>query len=120
MHHFFERELGFLDQFDLRSVFSSRLLPPTSDSADQLRHLIKKSKYFLRNQQRKFSTNLKTLQSGYAGFDWFVSSIFLIMGGKIDRSWSFLSSFAPLLSSGYLWSARLHASVSLLSLYFIS
>ena len=101
-----------LSSYLARISFLFRLIPPTDDSTDQLRHLIKKCNYFLGNQQRQFSSHLKTLQSGYPGFDWFLSSIFLIMGGKVDATWEFLSCFSTLLASGYMWIARFHASVS--------
>lgn len=100
--------------------FYSRLLPPTNDNADQLRYLIKKVRYFLSNQQRQFSTPLHSLLSAYPGFDWFMSSIYLIMGGKVDSTWSFLSSLSSLLSSGYIWMARLHSSVRTILLSYVN
>lgn len=53
-----------------------------------------------------------TLNGDYPGHDWFVSTVFLMMGGDADESWDFLFKFSSLVSSGYLWVRRLHASVS--------
>eukprot|EP00795_Rhopilema_esculentum_P012331 gene12331-2980_t len=46
-----------------------RLIPPTSNASEELKHLLKQCKFFLSCQQRQFSSKLSTLQSDYAGFD---------------------------------------------------
>uniref|UniRef100_UPI00358E1EB6 protein broad-minded isoform X2 n=1 Tax=Myxine glutinosa TaxID=7769 RepID=UPI00358E1EB6 len=45
--------------------------------------------------------------------DWFVSTVFLMAGGNMDRSWHLLCALAPLLATALLWPFRLHASVHL-------
>ena len=47
----------------------------------------------------------------YPCHDWFVSSMFLMMNGNKDKTFSFLFRFSQLLASGFLWPARFHASV---------
>ena len=53
-----------------------------------------------------------SLKHAYTGFDWFASSVFLLMNGNKERSWKFLHKFSTLISSSYLWAQRLHISVS--------
>ncbi|CAF3793816.1 unnamed protein product [Rotaria sp. Silwood1] len=43
----------------------------------------------------------------YPGFDWFSTSIFLLMGCDDVRSWRWLRTFSLLLPAGFLWHARL-------------
>ena len=45
-------------------------------------------------------------------YDWFVSTIFLLLCGNHDKAWNLLHKCFSILSSGYLSMARLHASVS--------
>uniref|UniRef100_A0A8C4R2D7 Uncharacterized protein n=1 Tax=Eptatretus burgeri TaxID=7764 RepID=A0A8C4R2D7_EPTBU len=45
--------------------------------------------------------------------DWFVSTMFLMAGGNMDRSWHLLCALAPLLATALLWPFRLHAAVHL-------
>jgi len=52
-----------------------------------------------------------TLSGDYVGHDWFVSTVFLMMYGDPDLAWEFLFKCSSLVSSGYLWVRRLHASV---------
>uniref|UniRef100_A0A3Q3WXC1 Protein broad-minded n=1 Tax=Mola mola TaxID=94237 RepID=A0A3Q3WXC1_MOLML len=52
-----------------------------------------------------------TQQDGYPGHDWFASTVFLIMAGDVDRSLSLLLNLSTLLTSAFIWPARIHASV---------
>lgn len=51
------------------------------------------------------------LDGYYPGFDWFASTIFLMMAGNGDKAWDFLFKFSSVVSSAYLWTPRLHSSV---------
>ncbi len=53
-----------------------------------------------------------TLLDAYPGFDWFSTSIFLLMGCDDVRSWRWLRTFSLLLPAGFLWHARLFNTVS--------
>lgn len=90
-----------------------KLLQSTSEGIEDLSHLLKYSKFFLRGQQRSTDVTLRTLSGEYVGHDWFVSTIFLMMYGDPDLAWEFLFKCSSLVSSGYLWIRRLHASVHL-------
>ncbi|CAM4846464.1 unnamed protein product [Rotaria magnacalcarata] len=43
----------------------------------------------------------------YPGFDWFATSVFLLMGCDDVRSWRWLRTFSLILPAGFLWHARL-------------
>uniref|UniRef100_A0A674H2U8 Protein broad-minded n=1 Tax=Taeniopygia guttata TaxID=59729 RepID=A0A674H2U8_TAEGU len=68
---------------------------------------------FLKQQQRTVVSSLCCLQEHYAGYDWFASSIFLIMSGDRERTLTFLQQFSCLLVSAFLWLPRLHLSMHL-------
>lgn len=53
-----------------------------------------------------------TQRADYPGHDWLASTVFLIMAGDVDRSLGFLLSLSSLLTSAFIWPARIHASVS--------
>lgn len=53
-----------------------------------------------------------TQRDDYPGHDWLASTVFLIMAGDVDRSLGFLLSLSSLLTSAFIWPARVHASVS--------
>ncbi|MGH0149994.1 UNVERIFIED_CONTAM: hypothetical protein FKN15_044526 [Acipenser sinensis] len=53
------------------------------------------------------------LQGDYPGYDWFSSSVFLIMSGDKERALKCLLRFSNLLVSAFLWLPRLHASIHL-------
>ncbi|XP_076824206.1 protein broad-minded-like [Clavelina lepadiformis] len=67
----------------------------------------------LLNQQQVYSTTLKLISKPYPCHDWFASSVFLIMSGNKDRTSSFLTKLSEYFVSGYVWPARLHASIHL-------
>ncbi|NXW51201.1 BROMI protein, partial [Nyctiprogne leucopyga] len=68
---------------------------------------------FLKQQQRTVVSSLCCLQEHYAGYDWFASSVFLIMSGDGDKTLTFLQQFSRLLVSAFLWLPRLHISMHL-------
>lgn len=47
------------------------------------------------------------------GYDWFASSVFLIMMGNKEKTLTCLQQFSRLLVSAFLWIPRLHSSVRL-------
>ncbi|XP_054052626.1 protein broad-minded isoform X2 [Rissa tridactyla] len=68
---------------------------------------------FLKQQQRTVESPLCCLQEHCAGYDWFASSVFLIMSGDREKTFTFLQRFSRLLVSAFLWLPRLHISVHL-------
>ncbi|KGL86361.1 Protein broad-minded, partial [Charadrius vociferus] len=68
---------------------------------------------FLKQQQRTVVSPLRCLQERYAGYDWFASSVFLIMSGDAEKTLTFLQRFSRLLVSAFLWLPRLHISMHL-------
>eukprot|EP00076_Gallus_gallus_P039397 XP_025004935.1 protein broad-minded isoform X2 [Gallus gallus] len=68
---------------------------------------------FLKQQQRTVVSSLRCLQGRYAGYDWFASSVFLIMSGDGEKTLTFLQQFSHLLVSAFLWIPRLHMSMHL-------
>ncbi|KAM7171874.1 protein broad-minded isoform 3-T5 [Macrochelys suwanniensis] len=68
---------------------------------------------FLKQQQTSVNSSLRCLQEGYAGYDWFASSVFLIMSGEREKTLTFLQQFSSLLISAFLWLRRLHVTVHL-------
>ncbi|NWU91362.1 BROMI protein, partial [Upupa epops] len=82
------------------------------DVADGLRFVIMNCGKFLQQQQRTVVSSLRCLQEPY-GYDWFASSIFLIMSGDGEKTLTFLQQFSRLLVSAFLWLPRLHSSVHL-------
>ncbi|XP_053139677.1 protein broad-minded isoform X2 [Hemicordylus capensis] len=67
----------------------------------------------LKPQQASVKTSLRGLQGGYASYDWFASSVFLIMMGNREKMLTFLHQFSHLLVSAFLWIPRLHSSIHL-------
>ncbi|XP_072853453.2 protein broad-minded isoform X2 [Pogona vitticeps] len=70
-------------------------------------------KYLKKQQQAFVMTSLRGLEGGYAGYDWFASSVFLIMMGDKEKTLTFLQQFSHLLVSAFLWMPRLHCSIHL-------
>ncbi|XP_032853984.2 protein broad-minded isoform X5 [Tyto alba] len=68
---------------------------------------------FLKQQQRTVVSSLCCLRERCAGYDWFVSSVFLIMSGDAEKTLTFLRRFSRLLVSAFLWLPRLHVSMHL-------
>ncbi|XP_041832439.1 protein broad-minded isoform X2 [Melanotaenia boesemani] len=80
------------------------------DATNDLMLLMKHIKIFLSSQRVKTSV-LITQQDDYPGHDWLASTIFLIMAGNMDQSLRLLLSLSSLLTSAFIWPARIHASV---------
>ncbi|XP_031204573.1 protein broad-minded isoform X1 [Mastomys coucha] len=72
--------------------------------------VLKHCEKFLKQQQSPVTSSLLCLQGNYAGHDWFVSSLFLIMLGDKEKTLHFLQHFSRLLTSAFLWVPRLHNS----------
>ncbi|XP_074943633.1 protein broad-minded isoform X3 [Phalacrocorax aristotelis] len=68
---------------------------------------------FLKQQQRTVVSSLCCLRERCAGYDWFASSVFLIMSGDGEKTLRFLQRFSCLLVSAFLWLPRLHLSMHL-------
>jgi len=51
--------------------------------------------------------NYTSLSDAYPGYDWFATTIFLLMGCDDVRTWRWLRTFSLLLPAGFLWHARL-------------
>ncbi|XP_074540670.1 protein broad-minded [Halichoeres trimaculatus] len=81
------------------------------DAANSLTLLMKHIKIFLSAQRVKTSSELTTQQDGYPGHDWLLSTVFLIMAGDAERSLRLLLNLSALLTSAFIWPARIHASV---------
>ncbi|GFR74593.1 protein broad-minded-like [Elysia marginata] len=88
-----------------------KVINTSSESTENLTQLVKLTGCFLRQQQRSLKSSLRFLEGSYPGFDWFTATIFLIFNGHAERAWNFLHKFSSLGASGYLWMARLHASL---------
>ncbi|XP_076773149.1 protein broad-minded isoform X3 [Arvicanthis niloticus] len=72
--------------------------------------VLKHCEKFLKQQQSPVTSSLLCLQGSYAGHDWFVSSLFIIMLGDKEKTLHFLQHFSRLLTSAFLWVPRLHIS----------
>ncbi|XP_008834019.3 protein broad-minded, partial [Nannospalax galili] len=79
-------------------------------SENDLALVLKHCERFLKQQQFPVTSSLLCLQGRYAGHDWFVSSLFMIMLGDKEKTLQFLQQFARLLTSAFLWLPRLHIS----------
>uniref|UniRef100_A0A8C7J999 Protein broad-minded n=1 Tax=Oncorhynchus kisutch TaxID=8019 RepID=A0A8C7J999_ONCKI len=76
-------------------------------------NLPKTTRELLSQQRAKLTSELYTLQGAYPGHDWFASTVFLIMAGDMERALRLLLHLSTLLTSAFLWPARLHGSVHL-------
>lgn len=92
-----------------------KLLSSAKDAKEKLSQLIKKSTVYLQHQRMDHAgTWLQCLgANGSIGFDWFVTTVFLMMGGNVDRSWKFLFKFSSMMTSAFVWMQRIHCSVHL-------
>ncbi|XP_044024857.1 protein broad-minded isoform X2 [Siniperca chuatsi] len=81
------------------------------DAVNDLTLLMKHIKIFLVTQRVKTASELITQQGGYPGHDWLASTVFLIMAGDMDRSLTLLLNLSSLLTSAFIWPARIHASI---------
>uniref|UniRef100_A0A673Y9B7 Protein broad-minded n=1 Tax=Salmo trutta TaxID=8032 RepID=A0A673Y9B7_SALTR len=83
------------------------------NSEQDLCLLMKHCQELLSQQRAKLTSELYTLQGAYPGHDWFASTVFLIMAGDMERALRLLLHLSTLLTSAFLWPARLHGSVHL-------
>ncbi|XP_039425468.1 protein broad-minded isoform X1 [Corvus cornix cornix] len=83
------------------------------DAENGLCFVLMNCEEFLKQQQRTVVSSLCCLQEHYAGYDWFASSIFLMMSGDREKTVMFLQQFSHLLVSAFLWLPRLHLSMHL-------
>ncbi|XP_048970986.1 protein broad-minded isoform X3 [Canis lupus dingo] len=97
------------------TVRYGKFLNLLKDSAENdLTLVLKHCERFLKQQQAPIKSSLLCLQGSYAGHDWFVSSLFMIMLGDKEKTLRFLQQFSRLLISAFLWLPRLHISICLL------
>ncbi|XP_022359417.1 protein broad-minded [Enhydra lutris kenyoni] len=93
------------------TVRYGKFLNLLKDSAENdLTLVLKHCERFLKQQQAPIKSSLLCLQGTYAGHDWFVSSLFMIMLGDKEKTLRFLQQFSRLLTSAFLWLPRLHIS----------
>ncbi|EFB14199.1 hypothetical protein PANDA_011865, partial [Ailuropoda melanoleuca] len=101
------------------TVRYGKFLNLLKDSAENdLTLVLKHCERFLKQQQAPIKSSLHILfewihiclQGTYAGHDWFVSSLFMIMLGDKEKTLRFLQKFSRLLTSAFLWLPRLHIS----------
>ena len=96
------------------TVRYGRFLNLLKDGAEnELALVLKHCEKFLKQQQSPVTSSLLCLQGNYAGHDWFVSSLFMIMLGDKGKTFHFLQHFSRLLTSAFLWVPRLHNSICL-------
>ncbi|XP_033991612.1 protein broad-minded isoform X1 [Trematomus bernacchii] len=91
--------------------YGSYLKLLTEDAVSDLPLLMKNIKIFLSTQRVTTASELITQQDGYPGYDWLASTVFLIMAGNMDRSLKLLLNLSSLLTSAFIWPARIHASI---------
>ncbi|BFZ12598.1 hypothetical protein BsWGS_15637 [Bradybaena similaris] len=88
-----------------------KIISQSSEPSETLTHLMKQTGCSLKLQQKSLKTSLKFLEGTYPGFDWFTATVYLAFSGNAERAWNFLHKFSALRASGYMWMARLHASL---------
>ncbi|XP_062858509.1 protein broad-minded isoform X2 [Trichomycterus rosablanca] len=81
------------------------------DSEQDLCLLIKHCEEFLSQQRISLQSEISYLPDRYPGYDWFSSTVFLMMGGDVGRSLSLLLRLSHLLNSAFLWPNRIYRSV---------
>ncbi|XP_054425862.1 protein broad-minded [Pteronotus mesoamericanus] len=104
--------LSLVQQLGIKmTVRYGKFLNLLKDGAESdLTWVLKHCEGFLKQQQAHVNSSLLCLQGSYAGHDWFVSSLFMIMLGDKQKTFQFLQQFSRLLTSGFLWLPRLHIS----------
>ncbi|KAM8832406.1 protein broad-minded isoform 2-T2 [Spinachia spinachia] len=91
--------------------YGSDLKLLTDNAVNDSTLLMKHIKIFLSTQKVKTASELITQQEGYPGYDWLASTVFLIMAGDMNRSLGLLLNLSSLLTSAFIWPARIEASV---------
>ncbi|XP_029318719.1 LOW QUALITY PROTEIN: protein broad-minded [Cottoperca gobio] len=106
-------ELSSEEQLGINTCvrYGSYLQLLTEDAVNELTRLTKHLKIFLSTQRVKTASELIAQRDGYPGHDWLASTVFLIMSGDTDRSLSLLLNLSSLLTSAFIWPARIHSSV---------
>uniref|UniRef100_A0A8C8JDJ1 Protein broad-minded n=1 Tax=Oncorhynchus tshawytscha TaxID=74940 RepID=A0A8C8JDJ1_ONCTS len=115
------RQYVFLDNMDPECLnlclfvcrYGRHLNLLRDNSEQDLCLLMKHCQELLSQQRAKLTSELYTLQGAYPGHDWFASTVFLIMAGDMERALRLLLHLSTLLTSAFLWPARLHGSVHL-------
>ncbi|XP_036901737.1 protein broad-minded [Sturnira hondurensis] len=104
--------LSLVQQLGIQmTVRYGKFLNLLKDGAENdLTWVLKHCERFLKQQRALIKSSLLCLQGGYAGHDWFVSSLFLVMLGDRQKTFRFLQQFSRLLASAFLWLPRLHLS----------
>ncbi|XP_070273682.1 protein broad-minded isoform X1 [Myotis yumanensis] len=104
--------LSLVQQLGIKmTVRYGKFLNLLKDSAESdLTWVLKHCERFLTQQQAHVKSSLLCLQGSYAGHDWFVSSLFMIMLGDKEKTFQFLQQFSRLLTSAFLWLPRLQVS----------
>ncbi|XP_021566459.1 protein broad-minded [Carlito syrichta] len=93
------------------TVRYGKFLGLLKDSAESdLTLVLKHCARFLKLQQTSVKSSLLGLRGGYAGHDWFASSLFLMLSGDGARTFRLLRRFSRLLASAFLWLPRTHVS----------
>ncbi|KAJ7341885.1 hypothetical protein JRQ81_007533 [Phrynocephalus forsythii] len=111
------KKLSSLQQLGIKMTISYgkhlNLLGENSEN-DLCEILLYCEKYLKQQQQQAFlMASLRGLEGSYAGYDWFASSVFLIMMGNKEKTLRFLQQFSHLHVSAFLWMPRLHCSIHL-------
>ncbi|XP_013888484.1 protein broad-minded [Austrofundulus limnaeus] len=83
----------------------------TEEAVNDLMLLMMHMKSFLSTQRASSSSTLISQQDGYLGHDWLTSTVFLLLTGNRDRSLNLLLNLSSLLTSAFIWPARIHTSV---------
>ncbi|XP_031717290.1 protein broad-minded isoform X3 [Anarrhichthys ocellatus] len=91
--------------------YGSYLKLLTDDAVNDLTLLMQHINIVLSTQTVKSASEQITQQDGYPGHDWLASTVFLLMAGDMKRSLGFLLNLSSLLTSAFIWPARIHASV---------
>lgn len=107
-----KESLSSVQQLGIKmTVRYGKFLSILKDGAENdLAWVLKHCEKFLKQQQTPVKSSLRCLQGSYAGHDWFVSSLFMIMLGDKEKTFRFLQLFSRLLTSAFLWLPRLHIS----------
>ncbi|KAM6964920.1 protein broad-minded [Aplochiton taeniatus] len=83
----------------------------SEDSEPDFCLLLKHCQRFLSQERAPIKSTLSSLQGAYPSHDWLASTVFLILAGDGERSLELLLRFSTLLTSAFVWPARIHASV---------
>ncbi|KAI8822140.1 broad-minded protein-domain-containing protein [Fimicolochytrium jonesii] len=86
---------------------------PTEKFRKDLASLLHETRTLLRPHQKQPSEARETAQelsSTFPGFDWFLSTAFILLQGDKQRTLTYLTSLLPYLPSMYMWPQRAHRS----------